>query len=192
MALEYQRYGRNKETIVNKTLIESGAYKRLFDCATDNASVNKTLYQSAKTALKHRSGTLYEDMYWIDGESGNVLFSVVDSTEEQAIVYTDRIKEKIKSGSHIITLHTHPNSMPPSASDFNSCFYNKYVKGFVACHNGKLYGYTANESVNERIYDIYIQNHIKEGCSEFDAQLRALEKLITMLDIDFWEVTSNG
>ena len=37
--LENQRYGRNKETIVNKTYIESGEYRRKFDNATDNPEV---------------------------------------------------------------------------------------------------------------------------------------------------------
>ena len=39
MILENQRYGRNKETIVNKTYIESGEYRRKFDNATDNPEV---------------------------------------------------------------------------------------------------------------------------------------------------------
>ena len=60
LALENQRYGRNKETIVNKTYLESGEYRRKFDNATDTANVNKSLYDCSKTALKHRSGTAYE------------------------------------------------------------------------------------------------------------------------------------
>ena len=47
MALEYQRYGRNKETLVNKTYIESGEYRRKFDKISDNAEVNKALYNAA-------------------------------------------------------------------------------------------------------------------------------------------------
>lgn len=35
VALEYQRYGRNKETLINKTYIESGEYKRKFDNASE-------------------------------------------------------------------------------------------------------------------------------------------------------------
>lgn len=60
MALEYQRYGRNKETLVNKSYINGGKYRRKFDVLTNNDDVNKALYDSAKTALKHRSGTLLE------------------------------------------------------------------------------------------------------------------------------------
>lgn len=86
MQLEYQRYGRNKTTLVNKTYIESGEYRRKFDNATDNPAVNKMLYDKSKEALKHRSGTVFEDMYWIDSESGKLLLEVTDSTIERAIV----------------------------------------------------------------------------------------------------------
>ena len=91
MALENQRYGRNKSTLVNKTYVDSGEYKRKYDSATDNKEVNKSLYDCAKKALKHRSGTAFEDMYWIDGETGRVMLSVTDSADERTITYTDRI-----------------------------------------------------------------------------------------------------
>lgn len=189
VALENQRYGRNKETLVNKSYIDSGEYKRKFDNATDNPDVNKSLYDCAKSALKHRSGTIFEDMYWLDSETGRIVLSVTDSTDERAIVYSDRIKNSIKNKQGLITLHTHPSSMPPSASDLNSCYKNKYKSGFVACHNGRIFGYTSNELINERIYNMYIQNFIKEGYTEFDAQLKTLEKLSKSLDIRIWEVS---
>ena len=173
VTLEYQRYGRNKNTLVNKTYIDSGEYRRKFDNLTDNPYVNKTLYDCAKTALKHRSGTVLEDMYWIDSKTGKVLLSVIDSTDEQAIIYTDKIRNTIKSNENIITLHTHPSSMPPSASDFNSCFNNKYKIGFVVCHNGRVFGYTSNEEINENLYNRYIVAYILDGHSEYDAQIGA-------------------
>ena len=191
VALENQRYGRNKDTLVNKTYIDGGEYRRKFDNATDNPNVNKTLYDCAKVALKHRSGTKLEDMYWIDGRTGKAVLSVTDSRDERAILYTAKIRDIVKNNENMVTIHTHPSSMPPSASDFNSCFNNKYKVGFVACHNGKVFGYTSNELINERIYDIYIQNYVKEGYDEFNAQLKALEKLSVTLDIKFWEVNSN-
>lgn len=190
--LENQRYGRNKSTLVNKTYIESGEYKRKYDNATDNQIVNKTLYVCAKKALKHRSGTALEDMYWIDSDTGKIIFAVTDSIDERAIVYTDKMISTIDRRRNITTLHTHPSSMPPSVSDLNSCFRNSYKIGFIACHNGKIFGYTSNEMVNERIYSMYIENYIKEGYDEFESQLKALEKLSQSYDINIWEVLGNG
>ena len=192
MTLENQRYGRNKDTLVNKTYIDSGEYRRKYDNATNNPDVNKALYDCAKTALKHRSGTALEDMYWLDGDTGNIILSVTDSTDERAIVYTEKIKNAIKSKKNIITIHTHPSSMPPSASDLNSNFKNNYKMGFVACHNGKIFGYTSNEIFSEQLNNMYIQKFIKQGYTEFEAQLKALEKLSETFDFKVWEVNFNG
>ncbi len=192
VALENQRYGRNKSALVNKTYIDSGEYKRKYDHATDNQAVNKTLYDCAKKALKHRSGTVLEDMYWIDGKTGKLLCSVTDSTDERTIKYSDRIKKAVKTNNNIVTIHTHPSSMPPSVDDFNSCFNNGYKNCFVACHDGKVYRYLANEKVNSRLYSLYIQSYINEGLSEFDAQLKTIDKLSKSYKIKLWEVSCDG
>ncbi len=190
MALEYQRYGRNKKTLINKTYIESGEYRRKFDNATGNPDVNKALYNAAKVALKHRSGTEFEDMYWFDGETGGIILSVTDSTEERAVEYTERIRSIIEknSGKSIVTLHTHPSSMPPSIQDFNSCFTHGYHLGYVACHNGKLFKYSSNEYISAALYELYIQKYLGDGFNEYEAQIRALGKIKENHDIDFEEV----
>lgn len=81
--------------------------------------------------------------------------------------------------------------MPPSVSDLNSCCKNGYKKGFIACHNGKIFGYTANEEVNERIYNMYIESFLKDEYNEYDAQMKALNKLSQTYDISVWEVLCN-
>ena len=188
VALEYQRYGRNKNTLVNKTYIDSGEYRRKFDNLTDNSTVNKVIYDKAKEALKHRSGTELEDMYWIDSETSNVVLAVTDSIDERAIVYTDRIKNTIKGKTNIITLHTHPSSMPPSIDDFNSCFNNQYEIGIIACHNGRVFKYSSKQTVSKSLYNLYIGEYLDKGYNEFDAQLKALEKLKENHLIEFEEV----
>ncbi|MBP0958191.1 MAG: hypothetical protein J5997_12605 [Oscillospiraceae bacterium] len=188
MALEYQRYGRNKDTLVDKTYIDSGEYRRKFDNLTDNPAVNKAIYDSAKKALKHRSGTVLEDMYWLDSISGKVLLSVTDSTDERAIVYTDKIRNTIRANTRIITLHTHPSSMPPSIDDFNSCFKNGYEIGIIACHDGRVFKYSSEQFVSKALYELYIGEYLDDGFIEFDAQLKTLEKLRENHLIHFEEV----
>ena len=56
MALEEQRYGRNKDMLVNKSYIESGEYRRKFDKITNNLIVARRLYEVSKKMLVHRSG----------------------------------------------------------------------------------------------------------------------------------------
>jgi len=188
VAREDQRYGRNKDTLVNKIYIESGEYRRKFDKISENEVLNRNIYQKAKEALQHRSGTEYEDMFWFDVTSGNVILEVTDSSVKRAIVYTNRINNVIKDNNEIVTLHTHPSSMPPSVSDFNSCYRNHYKKGIIACHDGKIFVYTAKQEVNETLYDMYIRSFIDDGYSVFDSQVKALDKLKQNYDIEFWEV----
>lgn len=188
MALEYQRYGRNKDTLVNKTYIDSGEYRRKFDKITDNPEVNKALYDCAKAALKHRSGTEFEDMYWIDSDTGEVIKSALDEKEPMGVVYSDSIKKAISGRDNLITVHNHPHSMPPSVDDFNSNDSHKYVKGIVTCHNGKIFLYASNQIIEQKLYDLYIGQFIADGYTEYEAQILTLEKLKQSYNIEFWEV----
>lgn len=189
VAKEEQRYGRNKNTLVNKTYIDSGEYKRKFDNATDNQSVNRSLYDCAKKALKHRSGTVFEDMYWINCNTGNIELAVTDSTAERGIPYSDKIIKAIIGRTDLITLHTHPGSMPPSISDLNKNFEHNYRTGFIACHNGRVFGYNCNEEISQALHDLYVAEYQSMGYDEYSAQLASLNKLKENHDFDFWEVT---
>ncbi len=190
MALEYQRYGRNKSTLVNKTYIESGAYRYKFDSITDSRVVNRVIYLKAKEMLLHRSGTLIEDMYWIDQKTGTVAACIVDQSEEveNRIKYTQVVRKAIAGRRDLIAIHTHPQSMPPSVFDFNSVFYNSYALGVVICHDGKVFCFTSKEEISERLYVLYVENGINEGMTEYDSQFAALNRLKRNYTIDFWEV----
>ncbi len=188
MSLEYQRYGRNKQTLINSTYINSGEYRNKFDKITENKDVSRVLYSKAKEMLNHRSGTLIEDMYWIDGDTGKVVLSALDEKTEGMIQYTNNISETIKNRTNLLTLHTHPNSMPPSIADFNSAYSHGYILGLAICHDGTVYAYTSNQQVENGLYIRYINSFTLEGYTEKEAQLKALEKIKENFDIDFWEV----
>ena len=115
--LEYQRPGRNKDTIINSSYINGGEYRRKFDKITKNDKINRILYSKAKEMLFHRSGTLFEDMYWLDGDTGEIIAKALDETEEEKIEYTPSISKAINGRDNLITMHTHPNSMPPSIAN---------------------------------------------------------------------------
>lgn len=188
VALENQRYGRNKVTLVNKTYIESGEYKRKFDNISENKAVNKTLYDCAKAALKHRSGTKFEDMYWIDGNTGEIIASALNEKETSGVVKSKRRNKVLARYGNIYAIHSHPASMPPSATDFNCFFEQGYSKAFVACHDGTLYSYTSEQEVSIELYNLYVSKFASNGYSEKEAQLKALAKLKENHKIYFWEV----
>ena len=164
--LEKQRYGRNKETIINHNYINSGEYRKKFNCISNNEVLNRTVYKIAKKMLNHRSGTLYEDMYWIDIDTGEIVASEVN--------------QKV--------MHTHPNSMPPSIRDFNSAYKNGYQICLVCCHNGKIFLYKSETYIFEFFYKGTVAKYKNLGYDEYEAQIMALREYETQENISFKEV----
>ena len=98
---EKQRYGRNKETVINRTYIESGEYRKKFDCISSDAELNKLLYRLAKKMLIHRSGTLFEDMYWVNPETLQVIASETSCELEQCVKYSATTVKAIRGKRRI-------------------------------------------------------------------------------------------
>lgn len=189
---EGQRYGRNKETAINHTYINSGSYRRKFDFISNSSDLNRLIFQLSKKMLEHRSGTKFEDMYWIDAAHRRVIAKETESCSEEQIVYSNSIRSKISKYENLITLHSHPNSYPPSINDLNSNFINHYGLGIVACHDGKVFKYASNQEIREDYYKMVVEKYLKKGYNEYEAQIEALKELVTKFDIMVKEVTEDG
>ncbi len=102
--------------------INSDKFAKKFDNITDDPNVNMTLLECSRAAVRHRTGTLYEDMYIIDGRSGEVLAGQTETTVERGVVYNDEFAAAIEKAKllniPIIALHSHPEGYPPSIDDF--------------------------------------------------------------------------
>lgn len=190
--LENQRPGRNKATIVNKTYISGGEYRRKFDQLTDSDELNRLLYQLAKEMLIHRTGTRFEDMYWIDMNTGEIVAKEIISDTEESIDYSPATEKAIAGRSDLITIHSHPGSFPPSINDFNSNATHHYQLGIVVCHNGDVYLYESNETIRESMYNFTIAKYLNLGYTETEAQRKTLIEYQDVYDIKFKEVTDNG
>lgn len=131
--------------------INSERFADKFKNITENVAVNRTLLECARAAIAHRNGTLYEDMYLINGLTGEIMAKQVNSLCEQGIVYNDSIKAAISKAKTekipLIALHSHPEGFPPSIEDFNKAYENNYLLGVVVGHNGQVYSYH-----NSKIY----------------------------------------
>lgn len=189
---EGQRYGRNKDIAINHTYINSGSYRRKFDFISNSPDLNRLIFQLSKKMLEHRSGTKFEDMYWIDAAHRRVIAKETESCSEEQIVYSNSIRSKISKYENLITLHSHPNSYPPSINDLNSNFINHYGLGIVACHDGKIFKYASNQEIREDYYKMVVEKYLKKGYNEYEAQIEALKELVTKFDIMVKEVTEDG
>lgn len=171
---EIQRYGRNKNTVINHSYVNSGEYRKKFDRISDDRELNRKVYQIAKKILKHRSGTNYEDMYWIDIDSLEIIASETDQKQKNKIKYSKATKKAISRYENLLVVHSHPNSMPPSINDFNSALQNKYQICLVCCHDGKIFMYHSNNYVIEFFYRNTVAKYKRKGFNEYSAQIEAL------------------
>ena len=187
---EGQRTGRNKSTQINHAYINGGEYRKKYDNISDSPELNRQLYNLAKQILEHRSGSLYEDMYWLDPETAEIKAKEVNGITEEQIDYSKNTMNVVDSIDGLLTIHSHPNSYPPSAVDFNSNFSHNYVLGVICCHDGWVFIYNANELIDEDLYAAYVKKYKLEGKSEFDAQWAALESIKENADINFKEVSA--
>lgn len=189
---ESQRYGRSRDTAINHSYINGGDYRKKFDQISASPKMNRLLYRLSKKILKHRSGTEFEDMYWIDTENVVIVAEETGSRSRGKIEYTEKLISKIKKYNNLLTLHSHPNSFPPSINDLNSNYYNNYDIGIIACHDGKIFVYSSKQAINEDYYKLIIEKYLKSGYNEYEAQMFALEKLQEKFDIKVKEVTHYG
>ncbi len=185
---EEQRYGRNKETLIDHSYIESGDYRKKFNDVSTDGDLNRLVYQLAKKMLIHRSGTRYEDMYWVDMDSLEIVYKITDSTEEEKISYTRRIRRILRKKKGLMTIHSHPSSFPPSIEDFNSSYTNGYGVGIVCGHDGSLFIYSSNEYVPIETYNYLAGQFYQECGNEYKAQIMALTSLSKSYSIYFKEV----
>ncbi|MDR0987264.1 MAG: hypothetical protein LBL98_06210 [Ruminococcus sp.] len=188
---EESRYGRDKFKSIDTGFIESGEYRRKFDCISENEKLNRSLYQTAKKILYHRSGTEFEDMFWLDFDTGKVFASITDMSEPSRVIYPMSFMDKHKHISRKVTIHNHPRSMPPSFGDFDSAYRNGYELGIVVCHDGTVYSYGVTSFPNKEVYDNLSSEFRSLKYSTFTSQLKTLEKMDSLNLLKFKEMTAN-
>ena len=142
----------NPNTIIDKKYIESNEYRRKYDEISDNKKLNRLLYDLARKMLLHRNGTNYEDMYWIDPVECKVVAKELDSLVEKKIIYSERTQRIVRKNKLLITIHSHPDSFPPSVEDLNSNYENNYSLGVVCGHNGNVFIYSADTRISEELF----------------------------------------
>lgn len=171
-----KRSKRDQAYSVDWQIVNSAEYRKKFSMLFEDEIIADRVYKKSIDILKHRDGTDFEDMYLIDPETKKVVASQTktetipvryESDRHQHVIYNQEMKRAIKKSKPktLITIHNHPESYPPSGSDFSSAFRNEYGYGIIACHNGDVYGYKVGKrQFSGRHFDLAVEkNRIRFG-----------------------------
>lgn len=146
---EQSHKGIKRSTIANTKVIESSVYREKFAEMTPDDAINKTLFEQSKVAIRHRSGSDFEDLVFVNSK-GEFLVSNCYEVRKTAKPTKRMMKELRKENDYsIIALHNHPDSMPPSLNDIMTATTRKYDFGVVACHDGTIYKYRVLGEIDE-------------------------------------------
>lgn len=120
-------------------------------------------------------------MYLLDFDTGKIVYKNNLSSDAQRITYTKKMQQLLSNNpDRFVAIHNHPQGMPPSASDINAAAKNKYERGVVVGHDGRVFVYEVHdgfEIIERNVYDLKIGKYKKLGYTEYEAQVKALESL---------------
>lgn len=187
---EHEKITKSINYAVETKMLDGRDFVRKFNSMTDDTILRREYLKNAKEMLKHRSGQNGEDLYLYNAKTKKWAKST-SGKEAGTPEYTDEIKNTIlksKKGE-LIAFHNHPASMPPSAADINAALHNGYSKGYVFCHNGTIFEYTAADiEINISAYNLRIADFQEKGYTEFKAQLETMNYYSKLYGFVFKEV----
>lgn len=187
-----ERITKSRAFAVDSKVIESREYADKFDLMANSPQERREFLKAAKELLQHRSGQNGEDLYLYNRDRQTWVKSVTGSkpgTPEYTEEIFNAIKKAKEKGEQVVAFHNHPGSMPPSAADINAALQNGYSAGYVLCHDGTIYKYSAPKTkIIDAIYNKRVDSFKKTGYNEGDAQRKALEYLSELYDFSFREV----
>lgn len=139
-------------TVIDRQHIASAEYRKRYGTLPETKKVQRKVAAEAKTMLRHRSGTKYEDLSFIDSSTGKVM-SQTNYRKQNQVSPTRGMKKMLKDAEEysVIGIHNHPSSSVPSIQDIYAARDRKYKYGIVAGHDGTIYKYSVRGEVNDPI-----------------------------------------
>lgn len=187
----------NRNTVVDKQIIDSPSYRKTINKLGENQKVSRSIFQRIKEMLSHRSGGNFEDLSFIDSQTGKYI-TRTDYNIDSKCFPSKRMMDMVLNAepNTIIAVHNHPSSTVPSLSDINTALCKHYKYGVIACHNGDIYKYTVLGEYNEIIVDslldtvnklVYNRDTIKDYDKLLTRTLTQLKENNVVLEVFLWE-----
>lgn len=138
---DYENIGKAK---VDFSIFDSKKWNDNFDSISDNSKVNSSIKRISEQMLKHRSGTFYEDLYFIDANTGKIAGFNTSDNKKLGVTVNEKIRNALDNQNiTLIGIHNHPYSSLPSLSDLNAIAKrSNQSMGVIVCHDGTIFTYS--------------------------------------------------
>lgn len=194
LEIESEKSNGNRDVYINRELIFSDKYIDAIKSLGETRYCSKNIIESARTILQHHHGDKYEDLYFIDSETNNVLSRTDYRINEQEVLPTSAMKEMARNNPNIISIHNHPTDALPSYEDIKTCYLVGYKYGLVVCHGGDIFQYKTLEDINKIMYNSECSIYYKREqtiSNQFELGLISKEQFITQHQINFIELSAH-
>lgn len=149
----------------------------------ENERTTSIMTHEARTTLWHRNGYEFEDLIFINPETGEHKAQRKQNAEQQ-VGPTDEMKKMVLDNPRsIIAMHNHPHSMLPSMADLKMA--QRYKYGVVLCHDGTVIKYEVSDDADIDTADLLLdlmQDRLAKG-EELSLQLQELSSLGVYLEV---------
>lgn len=164
---------------VNKSLVNTKQYHDKFEKLDLNKQARESIYREAMKILNHRNNTKLEDVVLLDSKTGNIVVSNYSSTKELSTGLTSKQKKVIDDyRGMLINVHNHPASTRPSLKDLNTSAYKKFATSIIICHDGTIYEYHVDNSLNlNKLYDKWYNVYKQLGYSKEEIHSFVMDKI---------------
>lgn len=156
---EENRKGRtvDEDTLVS-SIIETKEYEKKFMLLEEDEEIRKIMVDEARTTLRRRSGTNFEDLIYINSKNSDDVRAQRHMNVYRRVDATKKMMEMITENEPrtIISIHNHAGNNYPSKSDLKEA--KKYKYGVIISHNGDVYKYTVREDVNLKLADMLMND----------------------------------
>lgn len=183
-----EKRGKDIGSKVNWDIVNSDEYKEKFKGISKSVNVDNEIYNISKRILKHRDGSIFEDLYIVDLKTGKTITYTTQDTEK-GVKRTIKLEKILnRNNKDYVIIHNHPHSGNFSDSDLNTLFNSNSISKIIAAgHDGTLY------TMNSKNLEINIANELnvyytkikKQGYSSVTAEEMAFNIISDKYGLDY-------
>lgn len=146
--------GKNRNTEIATSTINSPDYSRRLSSVDSDRKVSEVAILEGRKMLRHRSGTLFEDLTFVDTRTGEFI-TRTDYDHIRSVLPSSRMRKMVNDAPDytIVAIHNHPESTAPSPGDIHVLHARRNAYGVVLGHDGSIWKYSIRpDKFNEAAY----------------------------------------